>query len=135
MKTPPEFIRSAMSVDQEHSLKSELSDLKAEVTRLRTLINTPAIDNFLEAVRLEAAHQQERWGTEHDEGKTPADWLWLIGWLTGKAVMSLVKGDRDKGLHHIVTSAAALLNWHRQETGEADAKMRPGIETPKGEAA
>ena len=104
-----------------------------ECARLRALINTPRTDDFMEAVRIEAAHQQERWGSENDSGKEPMDWYWLLGWLSGKSVKAFLTGDNDKGLHHIISSAAVLLNWHRYATGELTA-MRPGIEPPQENA-
>lgn len=96
----------------------------AEAARLDALINNPHTDNFLEAVRLEAAHQRGRWGTEGDAGKTDADWLWLLGYLVGKAVHK-----PEKQLHHIITTAAACLNWHAMRAG-VDSAMRPGIKEP-----
>jgi hypothetical protein len=104
--------------------------LITEVHRLRALINTPQIDNFLEAVKLEAAHQCERWGAEHDAGKSPPDWFWLLGYLSGKALAAALNGPREKALHHCVSSAACLLNWHASMSGVRTG-MRPGIETPK----
>jgi hypothetical protein len=108
---------------------SEMEALRVRVAELEGLINTPHVDDFFEAVRLEAAHQQERWGSENDAGKEPQDWFWLLGYLGGKALGSFVRGDREKGMHHIISSAAALLNWHRHATGEITA-MRPGIQPP-----
>lgn len=102
-----------------------LAALVAEIRELRALVNSPQTENFIEAVRTEAAHQVERWGADHDAGKTDADWFWLIGYLAGKAI----RGDAKK-LHHIITTAAACLNWHRHATGEST-RMRPGIEPPK----
>lgn len=83
-------------------------------------INTPEIDDFLSAVKNEALHQRERWGVDQDAGKADADWFWLVGYLAGKALHD-VKGKR---LHHIVTTGAALLNWHAQAIG-AYARMQP----------
>jgi hypothetical protein len=108
------------------ALEAENADLKARVLELEGRINTPHTDEWFEAVRLEAAHQVERWGTKHDEGKEPTDWLWLIGYLVGKACASAVKGDVKKAKHHTVSSAAVLLNWFRNLTGD-NAEMRPGI--------
>lgn len=88
-----------------------------EIERLRVVertINTPQTEDFIEAVRNEAAHQLNRWGGEHDDRKAPEDWMWLLGWLISKAVQ-----QPDKRLHHIVTSAAALAQWHRQESEPA----------------
>lgn len=90
------------------------------VTELESLINTPHTAEFLEAVKLEAVHQRERWAADHDAGKTDADWFWLVGYLTGKALHK-----PEKQLHHIITTAAALLNWHAAKTG-VDTRMRPG---------
>lgn len=111
----------------------EYETMRAELERLQALINTPRTDDFFEAVRLEAAHQQERWGTENDAGKDAMDWFWLLGWLGGKSAKAFAQGDPEKGLHHVISSAAVLLNWHRHATGQMTA-MRPGI-APPSEAA
>ena len=117
--------------------------LRAELSRLRAELNTPHTKDFLEAVRVEAAHQRERWGAEHDAGKTPEDWFWLLGYLAGKALAAarlagvydidmpeLAADIVDKALHHTISSAACLLNWHAHLSG-ADTRMRPGIEPPE----
>ena len=39
------------------------------------VINTPETADFMSGVPLEAAHQRERWGSDHDAGKTPFDWF------------------------------------------------------------
>lgn len=111
------------------SLVVTFQKMQAEIERLEALINTPHINDFFEAVKLEAAHQRERWGVEHDAGKTDADWFWLIGYLAGKAIRPDVTAE--KRLHHIITTAAACLNWHMQKLG-VDTRMRPGIAPPKG---
>lgn len=104
---------------------TEVEQLHAEVARLQALINTPQTETFSEAVRLEAAHQQERWGSTHDAGKTAWDWFWLIGYLAQKAAAAHVIGDLVKAKHHTISTAAALCNWHRHLQG--DGVMRPGI--------
>jgi hypothetical protein len=111
--------------------EAELVKLRAENARLRARLNTPELHDFAKAVALEAAHQRERWPSEHDSGKEPEDWFWLLGWLSGKAVHALRSGARDKALHHIITSAAALANWHAAVEGSSTI-MRPGIEPPAG---
>lgn len=88
---------------------------EARVAELEALINSPHTASFLEAVRIEAAHQRERWGEEHDKRKAPTDWLWTFGYMVNKAVHDV----RGKRKHHIIAGAALLLNWHRLE-GEAD---------------
>ena len=92
------------------ALEEQRDHYKAEAERLKKLIWTPQTEEFLEAVRLEAAHQRDRWGDEHDGMKSDPDWFWTLGWLSGKAVHA---SDQEKRLHHLVTSAALLLNWHR----------------------
>ena len=106
-------------------MAAEIKRLRAEVERMTALYNTPATEDYMTAVRTEAAHQIERWGTWHDTGKTDPDWFWLVGYLAGKALHDI----RGKKTHHIIACAAALLNWHRAVTGESNV-MRPGIEEP-----
>jgi len=95
----------------------------------REIINSPETADFMAGVPIEAAHQRERWGADHDAGKTPVDWFWLIGYLAQKAANSSVKGDTEKALHHTISTAAALANWHAALSG-ADTAMRPGILPP-----
>ena len=107
-----------------------VAELRAEVERLNAIVNTPQANDFLRAVSTEAEHQRQRWGSDHDAGKTPADWFWLVGYLAGKAPHAHGAGDTTKAEHHIITTAAALGNWHLSMFGKTD--MRPGID---GEAA
>lgn len=95
----------------------------------KEIINTPETADFMAGVPLEAAHQRERWGANHDAGKTPEDWFWLIGYLAQKALRAQNAGDIAKACHHTISTAAALANWHAALTG-ADTRMRPGIEEP-----
>jgi hypothetical protein len=103
-------------------------ELHTEIDRLNAIINTPQSGDFLRAVSIEAEHQRQRWGSKHDAGKEPADWFWLVGYLAGKALNSAKSGDNEKFEHHIITTAAALQNWHMQVFGQCD--MRPGIYPP-----
>lgn len=111
-------------------LLARVVELEAERDRLNAIINTPQADDFLRAVSTEAEHQRQRWGSDHDAGKTPADWFWLVGYLGGKALHAHAAGDAVKAEHHIITAAAALKNWHLSLLGKTD--MRPGID---GDAA
>jgi len=90
-------------------------------------LGTPEIDDFFEAVKKEAAYQRVRWSAEHDGGKTDADWLWLIGYLAGKALHN-PGGNKQKKLHRIITVAAAACNWWAAVRGRTPSKMRPGID-------
>lgn len=106
-----------------------LQQARSEVARLNAVINTLHTNDFLQAVSIEAEHQVQRWGTADREGKEPHDWFWLLGYLSGKALTAFLKGDHEKGLHHIISSAAALKNWHHYSTGKSTA-MRPGKGNP-----
>lgn len=118
------------SLDQLRYL-ADLAELEAawkrvaELEEQLTIINTPEIHDFIKAVPLEAQHQRGRWGTDHDSGKLPADWFWLIGYLAGKALAAHIAGNTEKALHHTISSAAALCNWHSAILGKTN--MRPGI--------
>ena len=98
-----------------------LGEAQLEVGRLKTLINNPQTDEFLSAVKAEAAHQRDRWGEAHDRGKSAENWFWLVGYLAGKCLRSVITGDKHKALHHTISSGAALANWYeaikRDETG------------------
>lgn len=84
-----------------------------EIERLRGLINTPELEDFLQGVKTEAAHQVERWGDAHDRSKSAEHWYWLVGYLAGKALRAAIAGEREKALHHTISSAAALFQWHK----------------------
>lgn len=102
------------------STSDDLAKLKAE-------INKPEVDNFVAGVVMEAAHQRQRWGVEHDAGKTPIDWIFLIGHLLTKAAV-LEPGDKRR--HRIIAAMAAGANWFLAELG-VDTRMRPGIQGPE----
>jgi hypothetical protein len=89
------------------------------------IINTPETADFMAGVPIEAAHQRERWGASHDAGKTPFDWFWLVGYLAQKAATAAVAGNHEKAMHHTISTAAALANWHAALNGNTE--MRPGI--------
>lgn len=106
--------------------KEAVDAIKA-LLKVQAAVNSPEIADFAAGVLLESAHQRMRWGTETEAGKAPADWFWLVGYLAGKALHAATAGNRDKALHHCVSTAAALCNWHAALSG-ADTSMRPGID-------
>lgn len=71
-----------------------------------------AAEDFLAGVVAEKAHQAKRWTGDHDKRKSPADWFWLLGYLSGKALAAHIAGNREKALHHCISSAAVLSHWH-----------------------
>lgn len=118
----PFYIRSKASI-------GEVQELRERVAELNALLNEPITNDFIEGVRVEAPHQRNRWGVDHDAGKTPWDWFWLIGYLAQKAATAAVAGDVEKAKHHTISTAAALANWHLALSG-GDDRMRPGIVPP-----
>jgi hypothetical protein len=127
--TLPERIECLFAAHDEamHDLTGDYNDAAATAHRLQDLLNTPELHDFAKAVALEAAHQRERWGSDHDAGKTPPDWFWLVGYLAGKALAAHASGNVEKALHHTISTAAALANWHASIDGSHTA-MRPGID-------
>jgi hypothetical protein len=93
--------------------------------RLKNLINTPELHDFWKAVILEAAHQRERWGDDHDKAKAPNDWVALVTYLMGKTVVAAWDGNRDKYLHHIITLGAVASNWHARTVEAIDTSRQP----------
>lgn len=100
----------------------------AEIAALRELMDSPETEDFFKGIELEATHQRKRWGSDHDAGKSPADWFWLIGYLAGKCLHAHDHGNTEKALHHTISTAGALANWHRAIKGVGN--MRPGIAEP-----
>ena len=108
-----------------------LASDRGEIERLRAeIINSPETADFMAGVPIEAAHQRERWGADHDAGKSPFDWFWLIGYLSQKAADAAVRGDTEKARHHTISTGAALANWHAHLAG-TDTRMRPGIDSAR----
>lgn len=97
----------------------EIKRLEAKVAEADAILNTPRVVDFLEGVRLEAAHQRQRWGTAHDRWKSAENWFWLVGYLAGKALRACIDGDNFKAKHHTISAAAALMNWH-ETIGDPD---------------
>lgn len=126
-----------ITIAESGSTKQELEKLRpkyeaqrVELQNLRTLLDTPETEDFDKAVPLEAAHQTKRWGAEHDEGKNPEDWFWLVGYLAGKALAAFKAGDMEKAKHHTISASAAMRNWHAHiRSGQSE--MRPGISGEK----
>ena len=110
-----------------------ISDLRARVAALEAKLNTPELHDFSAGVISEAQHQRARWGSDHDAGKEPADWFWLVGYLAGKALASHLAGNLEKALHHTITVASVMANWHAAILGKTN--MRPGIVPPAEETS
>lgn len=142
--TPEEFQNLCHNVDVQNGFEAfaagcaefqrnlfrqcDRDNLAGEIQRLHDLIHTPHTDEFMTAVPLEAAFQIDHWGVEHDAGKKPEDFFWLIGYLAGKALRAVVKdNDVKKAKHHTISTAAVCLNWFRRISGE-DQSFQPGTD-------
>ncbi|MBD3574619.1 hypothetical protein EJ082_16835, partial [Brevundimonas diminuta] len=99
---------------------------RARALNAEQLLNSPELHDFARGVVQEAAHQRQRWGTAKDADKSPADWVFLVGHLETRSMMYLQAGNVDKVLHHTITTAAALANWHTNISG-ADSSMWPSL--------
>lgn len=75
-------------------------------------LDVPELDDFAKGCVIEAQHQRQRWGDEHDTTKEPEEWFWLVGYLAGKGLNAQRAGDMEKFKHHLITGAAVLANWH-----------------------
>lgn len=119
-------------IEEAHQYESDLPlydaacDLRRAYKQLAARVSTPHTGEFVESVALEAAHQIERWGVEHDAGKRREDWITLVTYLLGKIALAHFDRDDEKLKHRIVATCAALLNWYRAETDDTR-EMRPGI--------
>lgn len=114
------------------SLQAIVTQQAATIEQLTAKLNSPELVSFRDGVIMEASHQRERWGSAHDDGKQPSDWFWLVGYLGGKALAAHITGNLEKALHHTISTAAALANWHAAILGKTD--MRPGIMEPSDAA-
>lgn len=92
-------------------LLQKLEQAIGENARLRELIGRPYIGAWADEIIVEAAHQRDRWGADHDHGKQPEDWFWLVGYLAGKCLAAYKAGDQSKARHHTVSTAAVLAHW------------------------
>lgn len=99
-------------------LENILKEKRDEIKYLQELINNPEIQDFVKGVMLEASHQRERWGKNHDMQKSPEDWFWTLGYLAGKALQAQRAGNQEKYKHHLISSAALLANYHRQSIND-----------------
>ncbi len=91
-----------------------------DVDHLYALVNSPQVDDFLEAVRTEAAHQVERWGEDDRAKKSDADWLWLMTYLSAKAIFGKDLLNSDDG-------ERLLDNYNRREVVAWNGRTMPAI--------
>ena len=85
--------------------------MRDRIKQLEKILNTPVTEDFWEGLKSEAAHQTYH-RSRQDEEKEPQDWFWVIGYLAGKALAAHLAGDKEKALHHTISTAAVLSHWH-----------------------
>jgi hypothetical protein len=67
-------------------------------------INKPSILGFIESVKIEMAHQFEKWG---DESHKPLlHHTSVLSYLNGKLIRAIWDGETEKVKHHLMTVAA-----------------------------
>ena len=110
--------------EQNDMLMAELDCANQRIAELEALINHPRFDDFIEAVRIEQAHQVEKWGPDHDKQKRVNDWIAVFARLLGKLVNAGWEHDWQKFEHHLITLAAVAFNCFRRmkeaQDGDAD---------------
>lgn len=108
-------------------LDPEVVWLAQHALELDKLINSPEIEDFAKGVVYEAAHQLGKWGSEDFDTYTHADWFWVVGYLSSKALENFKSGNSVKGKHHLITSAAVLAHWHARasEEGKINQQAEP----------
>jgi hypothetical protein len=102
------------------------------IERQLDLIAERAPGDFLDkrpVVQSLGAHKRRLEQALEDAPQAPADWFWLVGYLAGKALHAHAAGNVEKAEHHIITTAAALDNWHLHLFGRTS--MRPGVDSEK----
>lgn len=126
-----EYAHRRRTVDAEFA-----DDLEAALLAAGFDVNVPETASFIGGVIREGAHQRVRWGEAHDRSKSAENWFWLVGYLAGKALRAAIAGDREKALHHTISAAAALAQWHAavasDESGRGigtDADLNAGTHT------
>lgn len=97
---------------------------------LEKLISNPEIENFIEGLRIESAHQTDKWGQREEESKWPQDYALVLDKLKGKQALAIWDYDKEKYKHHLITMSAVCHNIHRQIEKEGTA-LNQYFNTPK----
>lgn len=97
-----------------YCVAKQQGQIEGFIKAVQILINTPEIENFIEGLKTEAAHQTEKWGEAHEESKFPQDYSLVLDKLKGKQALAIWDRDIEKYKHHLITMAAVCHNIHRQ---------------------
>lgn len=75
------------------------------------LINKPQFGDFVESLKIEMAHHEQRWG---DESKTdPHHFQMVMTMIAGKLATAIWQKDKEKFEHHLITIAAVAGSAHK----------------------
>ena len=107
-------------------LRNENADLEEKFLALRAAVGEPLNADWFEGVRREFAFQADRW-REPDKIKQPEDWHSLVVLLASKAIAAQHCGDKDKALHHTISTGAALLHWWHAIAGKSNQTSPPPV--------
>lgn len=103
--------------EEETRLKAEIVALEIKYGSLVHSLNHPNNEDLFLAVSTEATYQLHKFGKPTPQtGQEPLDWLGLIQYLSTKAAKAALAFDNKKLLHHIVSTSAVLMHWHRHVT-------------------
>lgn len=75
------------------------------------IINKPQVLEFIEAVKSEMAHHEQRWGDE--SGIPPHHFNMVLGYINGKLSKAIWDKDGEKFLHHLITITAVAGTCHK----------------------
>lgn len=76
------------------------------------LLANPRLLDFLESVRLEAAHQPATWNEINAQMQHPAEWPNLIVHMLGKIIQADMVSNPRTYLANVIAIAAACYHWH-----------------------
>lgn len=110
-----------------------LDDERTDYLRLKALVMHPELHFFADGVIAEAVHQSERWGKKHDAQKEPTDFVFLVGFLLGKAIEAIKKHDHDRARHHCIAAGAVVFQMFdrlRSDNESPFSVFSPGITPP-----
>lgn len=61
----------------------------------------------------------------HLSKKGLGEWTWLVGNLAGRFVSSRLNDGTGKGLQHLLSSAASVVDWVQRDSGSRGATNKP----------
>lgn len=118
-KSPHQGLYAAPPAQTERALTDEIA-------RLDAIIHSPESDDFIKGVSIEAEYQRQLHGVDATEDRFDwHQWYWVVGYLAGKALAACKSGDDngEKAKHHLITTAALLMNWHNVLIGKPVASV------------